>query len=200
MSDVSPDRTITPIVVPRLTSRDQVVTLAARGGIGVELGVAEAGLSQKLLGHQVLSHLFCIDMYAGDRGHDVEQYKRAIARLLPFRDRSTLIKLRFDEALDLFPDAFFDFIYVDGYAHTGEEGGQTIADWYPKLKPGGIVAGDDYHPRWPLVLEAVHAFVAERGLPLYLIDCAEDVPYARYPTWFTAKPSDGPPRDFLAGP
>lgn len=43
------------------------------------------------------------------------------------------------------------FIYVDGYAHTGEDRGKTLFDWYPKLKIGGLMAGDDYHDDWPLV-------------------------------------------------
>jgi hypothetical protein len=45
-----------------------------------------------------------------------------------------LLRMSFDEAAELFDDEFFDFIYFDGYAHTGEEGGKTFSDWYQKLK------------------------------------------------------------------
>jgi hypothetical protein len=112
-----------------LRRRDDVIDLVPRGGIGIELGVAEGVLSERLLQRQPLPHLHSVDMYAGDRGHDNEQYKRALRRLAPYRHRNTVLKLRFDEALDLFPDAYFDFIYVDGYAHTGEESGATFDDW-----------------------------------------------------------------------
>jgi len=172
-----------------LMRRDDVVELVRQGGVGIELGVAEGFLSERFLQHKVLSHLYSIDMYAGDRGHDDDQYRRAIARLVPFRDANTLVKLRFDDALHLFPDEYFDFIYVDGYAHTGEEAGATFRDWYPKLKPGGIMAGDDYCPEWPLVVEAVDRFLALERLPLNVIDCREDVAYSKYPTWYTVKPS-----------
>lgn len=28
----------------------------------------------------------------------------------------------------------FDFVYIDGYAHTGEENGKTIIDWWRKVR------------------------------------------------------------------
>lgn len=171
-----------------LTRRDDIIDLVAKGGVGIELGVAEGILSERFLKRNILSHLYSVDMYAGDRGHNDEQYKRALKKLMPFRDKSTLIKLRFDVALNLFEDEYFDFIYVDGYAHTGEEFGATFSDWYPKLKPGGILAGDDYHEDWPLVVQAVDQFLIKEGLPFNLIDCSEDGAYCRYPTWFTFKP------------
>jgi predicted O-methyltransferase YrrM len=171
-----------------LTRRDDVISLVRKGGVGIELGVAEGVLSERFLKRNVLSHLYSIDMYAGDRGHDNEQYKRTLRRLAHYRNRNTLIKLRFDEALVLFEDATFDFIYIDGYAHTGEESGQTLLDWYSKLKPGGILAGDDYCAEWPLVVAEVDRFTAAKGLPLHVIDCREDAAYCRHPTWFTRKP------------
>lgn len=172
----------------QLTRREDVVTLVPDGSVGVELGVAEGVLSERLLRRGVLSHLYSVDMYAGDRGHDVLQYRRALQKLAPFRHANTLIKMRFDEALDLFMDSSLDFIYVDGYAHTGEEQGQTFFDWYPKLRPGGVIAGDDYCAEWPLVVEAVDRFLASHELPLHVIDCREEVAYCKYPTWYTRKP------------
>lgn len=183
-----PDEWIIENISRNLSSREDVISFVKRGGIGLELGVAEGYLSERFLRHESLAHLYSIDMYAGDRGHDDEQYKRAISRLAPFKASNTLIKLRFDQALDLFPDAYFDFIYVDGYAHTGEEKGKTFDDWYPKLKPGGIIAGDDYCDDWPLVVESVDQFLRRENLPLHVIKCSEDTPYSRYPTWYTFKP------------
>ena len=91
-------------------------------------------------------------------------------------------------ALPLFADASLDFIYVDGYAHDGELNGQTFRDWFPKLKQGGIIAGDDYHADWPLVMQAVDKFVADNRLELHVIHCSEDSWNSKYPTWFAMKP------------
>lgn len=96
--------------------------------------------------------------------------------------------MRFEEAVDLFPDEYFDFVYVDGYAHTGEEGGSTFEHWWPKLKPGGVFAGDDYDPAWPEVVREVGNFLTARGLTGYIIPNVEkDVAFCKYPTWFTFK-------------
>ncbi|MEZ5958980.1 MAG: class I SAM-dependent methyltransferase [Hyphomonadaceae bacterium] len=173
-----------------LARRDDVASLLAPGAIGIELGVAEGEFASRVLAHTRIGLLYGVDMYAGDRGHDLDQYKRALRRLMPFAGRSALLHMRFDQALDLFADESLDFIYVDGYAHTGEEGGATFHDWWPKLKRGGIFAGDDYdQAAWPDVVSNVNAFLAGNGLTGYLIPNVEsDVAYCKYPTWFTIKP------------
>lgn len=170
------------------TRRDDVATLFREGGTGVELGVAAGDFSERILTRSKIGYLYSIDMWAGDRGHDMVQYREAIARLAPYRDRNALLRMRFDEALPLFADHCLDFIYVDGYAHDGELNGQTFREWFPKLKVGGIIAGDDYHADWPLVVAAVDAFVAANQLELHVIDCREESWNSKYPTWFAMKP------------
>ena len=102
--------------------------------------------------------------------------------------KRSFVQREINQALDLFEDEWFDFIYIDGYAHTGQEGGKTIHDWYKKLKRGGILAGDDYHPEWPLVVEQVNHFVRQHKLELLLTDQVEpDDSWSRYPTWATIK-------------
>jgi hypothetical protein len=96
--------------------------------------------------------------------------------------------MRFDEALDLFGDETLDFVYIDGYAHGGEEGGETIFSWYRKVKIGGLLAGDDYHSDWPLVCQAVDELVRQSGEELMLTEVIEpDNPYCLYPTWCVRK-------------
>lgn len=173
----------------RLKRRDDVAKLLRPGAIGIELGVAEAIFAERVLSNSSIGFLYGVDMYAGDRGHDLGQYKRALSRLLKFQGRSALLHMRFEQALDLFPDRFFDFVYVDGYAHTGEEGGGTFRDWWPKLKPGGIFAGDDYDPAWPDVMLHVDEFLRDKQLTGYVIPHVEPAErFCKFPTWFTIKP------------
>ncbi|HYD84363.1 MAG TPA: class I SAM-dependent methyltransferase [Opitutus sp.] len=173
-----------------LKKRDDVALLLPSGSIGIELGVAEGELASRLLKAPMLRFLYGVDAYAGDRGHDIDQYKRVLRRLDCYRHRYSLLQMRFDQALDLFDDASFDFIYVDGYAHTGEEGGATFREWWPKLKPGGVFAGDDYDPAWPDVVRHVDAFLADQQLTGFVIPYVEsETPYCKYPTWFTLKPA-----------
>jgi hypothetical protein len=99
-----------------------------------------------------------------------------------------IMRMRFDEALPLFSDESLDFIYVDGYAHDGELNGRTFRDWFPKLRKGGIIAGDDYSPEWPLVVASVDAFASANSLEVHVIDCHEKSWNSMYPTWFAYKP------------
>ena len=96
--------------------------------------------------------------------------------------------MRFDEALSLFPDEYFDFIYIDGYAHTGQDNGKTLTDWWPKLKKGGVFSGDDYHSDWPNTMRVVNEFTAQNNLKLNIFKfTAEKGRWSNYPSWYTIK-------------
>ena len=167
--------------------RDDICSLLSHKSMGIELGVAEGAFTKRLLSTNRFSHLYAVDMYAGDRNHDTKQYIRALKNLMPYHNQCTLIKARFDEVCPLFPDNFFDFIYIDGYAHTGQEEGQTLHDWYSKLRPEGLFCGDDYHAeRWPKVTKAVDSFVAEHNLKLYVTPqpSENNKSFCGWPTWF----------------
>lgn len=169
--------------------RSDIVRLIKPGGIGIELGVARGEFSEVLLEKSNLAFLYSVDMWAGDRRHDTEQYKQALKRLDKYRTRNSCLRMRFNEAVSLFPNNYFDFIYVDGYAHTGQEDGRTFEDWWTKLKPGGLFAGDDYAPRWPKVMEAVNRFAKSKKLELMLLEPTQQVNnYSSYPTWLAFKP------------
>ena len=47
------------------------------------------------------------------------------------------------DAVKRFHDEYFDLIYIDA-DHTYKGCKQDIDDWYPKVKKGGFVTGDDY--------------------------------------------------------
>ena len=169
--------------------RSDITTLIRAGGVGVELGVAKGEFSATLLEKTELAHLYSIDMWAGDRDHDVVEYREAIQRLDKHRARNSILRMTFEEALPLFPDSSFDFIYIDGYPEYGQEGGKTLGNWWPKLKPGGLFAGDGYTPRYPLVVEAVDRFARDHDLSLCLIEPQFLVnEYSKHPSWLCFKP------------
>lgn len=168
------------------SSRINVVDLLrGRENIGIELGVAAGGFSKKCLESGKFKKLFGVDSYCDI--HEFE-YKKALAHIGILADYQ-LIKMTFDDAIDLFPDHIFDFIYVDGFAHTGERGGRLLYNWYRKLKVGGIFAGDDYHSDWPLVTWAVNEFALNAGVSeILLTEAAIDIDaYSRYPSWIIQK-------------
>lgn len=62
------------------------------------------------------------------------------------------------EGSKLYPDQHFDMVFIDA-GHTYEEVKEDIACWAPKVKKGGLLAGDDYLPNtWMGVCQAVDEY------------------------------------------
>jgi hypothetical protein len=156
--------------------------------IGVELGVAKGVFSSRMVSSGYFSHFFGVDIYS-DTYHDTDEYKETLVRIGVFSNYK-LFRMSFDDALDLFEDESLDFVYIDGYAHNGEEGGQTIFNWSKKVKIGGVIAGDDYHEDWPLVVDAVNEFIKSTGFKLNLTLIVEDDLYSNYPSWAVIKTTE----------
>ena len=167
--------------------RSDIVKLAGLNVVGVELGVAEGDFSYQVLSEQNIKHWYSIDMWAGDRGHDSGQMNSARHKLKPFANKNTIIHNKFSEVVNDFSDEFFDIIYIDGYAHTGQENGETLRDWFPKLKTGGVFSGDDYSAEWSLTVASVDDFVAKHNLKLHLHEFDYDTDWGRFPSWYVYK-------------
>lgn len=181
---------VEPQIVPGSYRWNVIDGLEGKDNFGIELGVAAGSFSKRMMESGKFRRFWGVDSYSD--GHDTAQYKQALKRV-GLRKNYHLLRMTFDEAVDLFPDAFFDFIYVDGYAHSGEEGGRTMLNWYAKLKPGGILAGDDYDPwRWPLVVWGVNHLAKQLGVPLFVTAEVLSEAYNNYPSWFMTKPLTPP--------
>ena len=168
----------------KLKYRHEIIHLVKENGIGIELGVAQGEFAERILKADRLSLFYGVDKY--DDHHNEREYLQTLKRLMVYKNY-TLHRMTFDEALELFPDEHFDFIYIDGYAHTGQNNGKTLYDWYKKCKTGGIFSGDDYCIQYPKTMEQVDRFLKEKGLELNLIKCFENTIWSRNPTWYTIK-------------
>ena len=166
---------------------DLLKILDGQNYIGIELGVAGGHYSDRMMKSGKFKKFYGVDLY--EDHHNVSEYISAL-KLVGVDKNYVLLRMSFDEALELFDDSYFDFIYFDGYAHTGEEGGKTFNDWFKKLKVGGVFAGDDYHDDWPLVKWAVNNMVSQLGCDLQVTGKLEDTNLNRYPSWFFKKEAD----------
>lgn len=99
-----------------------------------------------------------------------ENFKKAMADK-PF------VKIYHGYSFDVvkeFEDEFFDLVYIDA-DHTYEGCLRDIRDWYPKVKQGKFLLGDDYREMTrPTgvkfgVIEAVNTFVKENNLEFYKV-------------------------------
>ena len=163
---------------------DVIRQLEGHDNIGIELGVAGGVFSKRMVESGKFKMFYGVDLY-GDH-HDTAEYVRALKHV-GVGANYTLLRMSFDEAATLFDDGYFDFVYFDGYAHTGEEGGKSFVDWYKKVKIGGVLAGDDYHDSWPLVKWAVNSFVKALGVELHVTGSTETTHLSHFPSWFFTK-------------
>lgn len=147
-----------------MKTRDEFPRMLAamRARVGIELGVARGGFSRTLNAGHRFERFFCVDKW--NDHHGVKEKWECERRLAPFFPRIEIIRSSFAGALHRFVDGYFDFIYIDGYAHTGQDDGRTLQNWFPKLRAGGLFAGHDYCPEFPLTIAAVDALAkaAER--------------------------------------
>lgn len=152
--------------------------------IGIELGVARGTYSKAMIDSNKFCKVYGIDRYSDH--HNTKEYINAL-KYVGLDKPYILIRSFFEEALELFSDNYFDFIYIDGYAHTGQESGKTFQQWFSKLKTGGIFAGHDYHTKWPLTVKYVDEFVKENNLVLNKTLEENNEKNHLYPSWYVLK-------------
>lgn len=171
---------------------EMAAQLIRPGAVVAELGVARGHYSDLILSVSQCRTLYSIDRWSGDRGHDAEQEAAARALLARHGARSVVIRRSFAAGRPMFAAGSLDLVYIDGYAHGGQDGGRTLEDWLTAVRPGGIIAGHDYcRESWPLTVEAVDAFAARHGLAVHVTDAAADGG-DEYPSWWAVLPPVGP--------
>ena len=120
---------------------------------------------------------------------EIARYKQALLDLDPYRERNSLVRMGFADALEMFDPETLDFIHVDACLHgSGTAAENLLADWFARLRPGCILAGNGYGPERPDIVAAIDVLVTTNGLELHRIDAGEGGPTPRYSGWFVLKP------------
>ena len=89
-----------------------------------------------------------------------------VGELARFSERSRLIRETSREAAMSINPESIDMVFVDAN-HKFEHALEDIRIWYSKLRPGGLLVGDDYN--WPEVEQAARNFSHEQGIELWLL-------------------------------
>jgi predicted O-methyltransferase YrrM len=187
-----------------VTGRDELPrVLNSRGllGRGVEVGVNDGWFSDWILRGWRGERLYSVDPWRAeiDRNGDYENWSQAqidavhedvVRRLHPHGGRSEILRTTSTDAASGFPDGSLDFVYIDA-AHDVDSVREDIAAWYPKVRPGGIISGHDYHDG-PLhgtvygVKTAVRELCEREGL-----EASATLRDAPERTWFVRVPENG---------
>ncbi len=162
--------------------------------IGSYIGEGSVYISSKIKEQKKNIKVFCIDkwdaifvfpntnrycpegieniIYNYKEGHRVYElflrnmiYCNCIENIIPIRMSSL-------DSADMFPDKYFDFIFLDG-DHSYSMVKQDIISWGPKLKDNGILSGHDYHSS--AVEKAVSEIINKKNLTIYETNNFSDV-------------------------
>ena len=176
-----------------MKNRLELAKLLAGDGkrVGAEIGVATGRYSEILLKLNPALELECVDDWANTKF--APTYKMALEKLSPYvGERVTIYKLTSVKAATHIVDGSLDFVYIDAnheYNHVRDD----INIWAPKVKKGGIVAGDDYYLTRAGnlgVIKAINEYCNANGIELYstLWDLDQSVEDDQQPNWWFIKP------------
>ena len=163
-------------------------------GPGVEVGVRKGNYSEYLLETWNGKTLYSVDPWRHfDDGQYIDGsnvaqkkqeqiFREATAKLSKFKGRSVIMRATSSEAVETFENNSLDFVYLDAQHHY-EAVKEDIELWLPKIRPGGVISGDDYvdiktEENDFGVKQAVDEFVRAKKLDLILT--IEGL----YPSWF----------------
>lgn len=141
-------------VLPKVISENNIKSL-------VEVGVGLGGHAETILQNTKIEHYYGIDPYIYNVTDgfmsDVANYSSSSGqkncdylfewiknyRLAPYADRCHLLRETSVVASSHFEKESIDCIFIDG-DHRYTAVLNDLASWYPKVKKGGMILGDDY--------------------------------------------------------
>jgi len=181
--------------------RTDFVKSLPRYAVAAEIGVAYGGFSLLALENATPKEYHMVDCWKHQDGayekdpcnlsqRDFDKvYKSVLEKFNSYecedgtRPDVTIHRKYSRDAVTSFPDNYFDWVYIDA-DHTYEGIKEDLVLWWPKVKPGGYLAGHDYHDKvkWVDVKRGVDEFLVKQNLKLNLLS------KAKYPDWAVQKP------------
>lgn len=103
---------------------------------------------------EVCNEIYCIDPWqngydpndAASHLYPMHLVEKQFDMLMKLHSNIQKFKMKSEEAVKLFHDNQFDFVYIDGN-HSYESVKEDIKAWLPKIKHTGWIAGHDYNNR-----------------------------------------------------
>lgn len=138
-------------------SRRELLQMLPKNGVGVEVGVHKGEFSEEILLVVKPRKLYLVDPWLSFSspvykeslyGEDVtqEEMDKRYNYVVDKFDGNNTVKIIRDysiEASTIFSNESLDYVYIDG-DHTFEAVCNDFDAWFPKIKKGGYICGDDY--------------------------------------------------------
>jgi len=132
--------------------------------IGAWLGQSTSFMAVEIINSGKNIRFDVIDSFEGSQEHYERKYKEVINKTLyddflkntePVKDYINVIKGFSADIAKTYDDNSLDFVFIDA-SHDYDNVKADILAWLPKVKKGGIIAGDDYNSYWGGVVMAVN--------------------------------------------
>lgn len=156
----------------------RTVAEAKNGSIFVEIGVWK-GKSTAFMAVEIINSGKKIEFYAVDHFKGSPEHQNNLSvkenmlkdecykNLEPVMKHINMLPIPSIEAAKTFADNSVDFIYIDG-AHEYDDVKADILAWWPKVKVGGIISGDDYgignHPDVQKAVDEIFPSAKKEGV------------------------------------
>ncbi|HEX2747523.1 MAG TPA: class I SAM-dependent methyltransferase [Verrucomicrobiales bacterium] len=143
--------------------------------VGSWRGRSAAYMAVEIVNSQKFIRFDCVDTWTGSPEHREEGSPFFVRELLDDPDylykeflKNTesvahiirAIRRPSLEAVSLYLDRSLDFVFIDAAHDYGSVRADILA-WLPKVKRGGVLAGDDYGEQWPGVEKAVSECIGD---------------------------------------
>lgn len=152
----------------RIKRAEYVLSLIKPGDVGAEIGVCFGVFAYHVLLKANPSKLYLIDPW--EYGLQADMELNPTAEKQRFRDEQyhtvcgyfssyenvEIIRLKSEDAVSMFENNYFDYVYIDG-EHSYAAVTQDLENYFPKVKVGGHLIGDDYG--WTGIMPAVQDFL-----------------------------------------
>jgi hypothetical protein len=113
---------------------------------------------------------YCVDIWTlldrhitDEITNDQDLYNTFIKNIEPIKDYINIIKESSATASRHFQDNSLDFVMIDA-DHSYEAVKKDMEVWWPKVKPGGMMVGDDMRKHYPGVKQACWEFVNKHNI------------------------------------
>lgn len=133
--------------------------------VGVYKGKMTAMWNLILMVNNISYEYDAIDHFRGSTEHDntVDYYGITKENLNHISDKINIIRNDSLNQSEKYDDECLDIVYIDA-SHDYESVKKDIEAWYPKVKYGGVLCGDDYIRGWDGVIKAVDEKFSQKYL------------------------------------
>jgi len=154
----------------RLKHPTFVKTLLENPRYGAEIGVERGHFTEQMLAAFPHLHMIAVDPWQAV-GDFADWPMDEIAaefqqRLEPYQDRLTVLRLDSVTAAKEVNNGTLDFVFIDA-AHDYENVLQDVRAWRLKVRPGGLLMGHDFSPKYPGVAQAVNQVLPDSWVDTY---------------------------------